>query len=76
MASLLTDHLATRARSLDFATLGLLLPNPDPILKAQGKDISTYRDLRNDALIGGCIRRRKSAVKALDWGLEIGRAHV
>ena len=74
MASLLTDHLATRARSLDFATLGLLLPNPDPILKAQGKDISTYRDLRNDALIGGCIRRRKSAVKALDWGLDKGQA--
>ena len=74
MASLLTDHLATRARSLDFATLGLLLPNPDPILKAQGKDITTYRDLRNDALIGGCIRRRKSAVKALQWGLDKGQA--
>jgi phage gp29-like protein len=72
--SLLIDQLATRARSIDFTALGLLLPNPDPILKAQGKDVSTYRDMRTDALIGGCIRRRKSAVKALDWGLDRGQA--
>ncbi|MEO8120916.1 MAG: DUF935 family protein [Rhodoferax sp.] len=70
----LTDQLATRARSLDFTALGLWLPNPDPILKAQGKDITTYRDMRTDALVGGCIRRRKSAVKALDWGLDRGQS--
>jgi len=72
--SLLTDHLATRARSLDFATLGLLLPNPDPILKAQGKDIAVYRDMTHDALIGSCIWRRKAAVQALEWGLDRGHA--
>lgn len=69
----ITDHLATRANSIDFSTLGMLLPNPDPILKAQGKDISTYRDMRVDSHIGGCIRRRKSAVQALDWGLDKGK---
>lgn len=72
--NLLSDQLATRARSLDFTALGLWLPNPDPILKAQGKDIATYRDMRTDALVGGCIRRRKSAVKALDWGLDRNKA--
>jgi phage gp29-like protein len=72
--SLLSDHLATRARSLDFATLGLLLPNPDPILKAQGKDIAVYRDMTHDALIGSCIGRRKAAVQALEWGLDRGHA--
>ena len=72
--NLLIDQLATRARSIDFTALGLLLPNPDPILKAQGKDVAVYRDMRTDALIGGCIRRRKSAVKALDWGLDRDRA--
>lgn len=72
--NLLTDQLAIRARSLDLTALGLWLPNPDPILKAQGKDITTYRDMRTDALVGGCIRRRKSAVKALDSGLDRGRA--
>ena len=70
----LTDQLATRERSLDFAALGQWLPNPDPILKAQGKDIAVYRDLRGDALIGACIRRRKSAVKSLEWGLDRGQA--
>ena len=70
----LTDPLATRQRSIDFSALGQWLPNPDPILKAQGKDISVYRDLRGDALVGACIRRRKSAVKALEWGLNRGQA--
>jgi phage gp29-like protein len=70
----LTDQLATRARSIDFAALGQWLPNPDPILKAQGKDISVYRDLRGDPLVGACIRRRKSAVKSLEWGLDRGQA--
>lgn len=70
-----TDTIASRARSLDFMADGLLLPNPDPILKARGTDIKTYRELRTDALVGGCIRRRKSAVKALEWGLDRGQAN-
>ena len=72
--ALLSDHFATRSRSLDFTAFGLLLPNPDPILKAQGRDIEVYRDLRTDALVGGSIRRRKSAVKSLEWGIDRGQA--
>lgn len=71
---LLTDPLATRERSIDFAALGQWLPNPDPVLKAQGKDIAVYREMQGDALVGACIRRRKAAVKALDWGLDRGQA--
>lgn len=63
----LTEEIATRARSGDLFGLGFVLPNPDPILKRQGKDIRVYRDLRSDAHVGGCIRRRKSAVKALEF---------
>ena len=74
MRTPLTDLLASRQRSLDISAFGLFLPNPDPILKAQGKDISSYRDLRSDAHVGGCIRRRKSAVKALEHGLDRGKA--
>lgn len=74
MATRLSDQTATRERSLDFTALGLWLPNPDPILKSQGKDITTYRNMRTDALVGGCIRRRKSAVKALEWGLDHDKA--
>lgn len=70
----LTDQIATRAKSLGFMAQGMLLPNPDPILKARGSHIAVYNELRSDALVGGCIRRRKSAVKALDWGLDRGQA--
>ena len=72
--NLLTAEIALRGRSLDFTAMGLWLPNPDPILKAQGKDIAVYRAMRSDALVGGCIRRRKSAVKALEWGLDRNKA--
>ncbi|MCC7963583.1 DUF935 family protein, partial [Escherichia coli] len=54
--------------------LGMYLPNPDPILKAQGRDIRIYRELRTDPLVGGCIRRRKAALKSLERGLERGHA--
>jgi hypothetical protein len=38
----LTDHIASRGRSFDSQALGMYLPNPDPILKAQGKDIRPW----------------------------------
>lgn len=70
----LSDQIATRGRSIDFYGLGMYLPNPDPVLKALGKDIKVYRELRADAHVGGCIRRRKAAVKALEWGLDRDKA--
>lgn len=65
----LTDHVASRGRSLDFTALGMYLPNPDPILKKMGKDTATYRDLLSDAHIGGMVRRRKSVVRSMEWRL-------
>lgn len=70
----LSDQIATRSRSIDFYGLGMYLPNPDPVLKALGRDIKVYRELRADAHVGGCIRRRKAAVKALEWGLDRDQA--
>lgn len=66
----LSSHIATRERSPNFSALGMYLPNPDPILKKQGKDISVYRDLRSNAIVGGCIRRRKAAVLAMESRVE------
>ncbi|MDR0996760.1 MAG: DUF935 domain-containing protein [Zoogloeaceae bacterium] len=66
----LARQIATRERSIDFFGLSLYLPNPDPVLKALGKDIAAYRDLCADAHVGGCIRRRKAAVLALERGLK------
>ena len=44
----LSEEIATRDRSMDMS-FGSILPNPDPILKRQGKDISVYRDMRSRA---------------------------
>lgn len=48
----LTAQIASRSRAIDFYGLGMYLPNPDPILKAQGRDIRIYRELRTDPLVG------------------------
>ena len=65
----LGDHIATRDRSPDFTALGMYLPNPDPILKKMGKDAAVYRDLRSASSVGGAIRRRKAAIKGMEWRL-------
>lgn len=70
----LSGHIATRDRSPDFRALGMLLPNPDPVLKKQGKDISVYTELRSDAAVGGAIRRRKSGVVMMEWRVERDKA--
>lgn len=66
--------IATRMAAFDFSVMGQWLPNPDPLLKQIGRDIKVYRDLTVDSHVGACIRRRKSAVKALEWGLDRGQA--
>lgn len=72
----LMRHVATRARFDGGSFGGLNLPNPDPILKAQGKDITVYSDLRSAARVGGNIRRRKAAVLSLERDLKRGQAPI
>ncbi len=63
----LVNVIATRAQSVDFWSFMHYLPNPDPVLKKMGKDISVYRELLSDSHVAGCVRRRKAAVKGLEW---------
>ena len=63
----LVNEIATRARSIDYWAFGYYLPNPDPILKKMGKDIAVYRELLSDGQVRAGVRRRKSAIKALEW---------
>lgn len=64
----LSNEIASRAVAPGGGLSFGALPNPDPILKAAGRDIIAYRDLRSDPLIGSAIRRRKAAVKRLEHG--------
>lgn len=63
----LVTEIATRARSIDYWALGYYLPNPDPILKKMGKDIAVYREVLSDGQVRAGVRRRKAAIKGLEW---------
>lgn len=66
---------ATRQASTDgFWSFLQHLPNPDPILKSQGKDIQVYRDLLLDGHLGGAYERRKDNVLKLEWEIDRGKA--
>ncbi|MFN3437804.1 MAG: DUF935 domain-containing protein [Acidovorax sp.] len=51
-----------------------VLPNPDPVLRKLGKNMQVYRDLRTDAHVGGCVRRRKASVRGMKTGLNRNQA--
>lgn len=74
VSALLSGQIATRATASGVTSVGMLLPNPDPVLRKIGKSIQVYRDLRADGHVGGCIRRRKAAVKSLLWGFDRDKA--
>jgi phage gp29-like protein len=62
---------ATRQAMNEASKFLSYLPNPDPILKRQGKDVSIYRDLLIDGHVGSCIQSRKAGV--LERTLVIGK---
>ncbi len=64
----LTSHIATRLAAGDISGVFGALPNPDPILKALGRDIKSYRDLLADPLVSGIRKRRCSAVLSMQRG--------
>lgn len=70
----LTSEIATRQRSIDFFTMGFFLPNPDPVLKAMGKDVQVYTDLKADGYLSGCLLSRKSATLKQEWGIDRGKS--
>jgi phage gp29-like protein len=51
------------------ASLFSRMPNPDPILKKAGKDITAYRELLFDSRTWSAVQSWKSGVKALEFEL-------
>jgi len=69
----LSAEIAVRSRSMDYYAIGnMYLPNPDPVLKAQGKDIQVYTDLLIDDRVGGGLINRTGAAKSLVCSIERG----
>ncbi len=70
----LTSEIATRNRAIDFYSLGMYLPDPDPVLRREGKDIRVYRQLLSDSHVTACIMSRKAGVLSLNWGVDRGKS--
>ena len=68
----ITDEIATRKRALNFYSLANILPDPDIVLKKQGKDITIYKELLCDPHVFACTQSRKAGVLSLDWDINRG----
>lgn len=68
----LSRELASRQRSIDFAGLIGILPNPDPVLKKKNMDITVYRDIESDAHAGAVVGSRKAGLLSREWSVEPG----
>ena len=72
MAKKLSEEIATRKCSINFYSLGTYLPDPDIVLKKQGKDIRIYKELLCDPHVFACVQSRKSGTLSLEWDLNRG----
>ncbi|MBR6127963.1 DUF935 family protein, partial [bacterium] len=68
----ITEEIATRKRALNFYSLANILPDPDIVLKKQGKDIRIYKELLCDPHVFACTQSRKAGVLSLDWEINRG----
>jgi phage gp29-like protein len=68
------SEVATRKRSIDFYSMLKYLPDPDPVLRKQGKDVKIYRDMLIDPHVWACVQSRKSGVLSLEWEIDRGKA--
>ncbi|HOX53736.1 MAG TPA: DUF935 family protein, partial [Fibrobacteria bacterium] len=68
----LGSEIATREVATAFTSLATL-PNPDPILRAEGKSISVYRSFV-DGHLSSILGKRKAAVRSRPWIIEQGKA--
>lgn len=64
----LTEEFAVRQFWNSLGSL-TVLPNPDPILRAEGKALSTYRQMV-DGHLGAVTRKRRAAVRSRPWSIN------
>ena len=68
--AVLASEIASLDRSPDFSRYLLVLPDPDPVLKKLGKDLTVYRDLLADAHVEATIGSRFSGVQRREWAID------
>jgi phage gp29-like protein len=67
-------EIALRAHSLDFFAPGIYLPDPDPILRREGKDVRIYTEIQAETRVASCLESRKAALRNLEWEIDRGKA--
>lgn len=73
--SSLTKMIATRQNSAEFyAALMSALPDPDPVLAKNGRDIKIYKELMLDPHVYSCMEQRKAKVLSMEWELNRGES--
>ncbi|AFH47804.1 Mu-like prophage protein GP29 [Ignavibacterium album JCM 16511] len=66
----LTQEIAIRQNFDKIVTYWNMLPDPDPILRKIGKDITVYRELLTDPHLFSAVQQRKAGVLSLNWELR------
>jgi len=66
----LSTEIAPRSRSLDWMGIMGFLPDPDPVLRKLGQDITVYRQLLSDAHVWSCYQSRKSGSLSCEWEIK------
>ena len=69
----LSEEIATRSAAAgQWPGFDYWLPDPDPVLRKLGQDITVYRDLLSDAHVWSCYDSRKSGALSCGWGISEG----
>lgn len=71
----LTDRIALRSEA-EFQQVAGLLPDPDPVLRKMGKDITSYHELLSDPRVAGAVENRQAGVLGMSWVVDQGTAPI
>jgi phage gp29-like protein len=66
------NHFATRIRANDFVRLMRTLPDPDPVLKKMGKNITALKELLTDSHLESVWGVRCAAASGAEWFMAPG----
>jgi len=71
----LTELISTRENSATFfSTILGYLPDPDPILKKTGNDITVYKSIMLDPHVYSVSEQRKAQTLSLEWEINRGKS--
>ncbi|MBN2895040.1 MAG: DUF935 family protein [Campylobacterales bacterium] len=68
----LLSELATHQNATGFISFLNILPDPDPVLKKQGKNLSIYKELTSDDHLFSVMGTRIAGVRSKEWAIDRG----